>query len=231
MLSFGEAEEADPSDRIAGPKSSHDLLVGYKRLSRQLATATATATAPAASSSSSSSTHPDKPAPTSKEKERSADTDAHVDLASLRASHQANTTTDQRIRDLESSIRRDAEAEPKSQSKSKSKDKAKTSLLASLRAQYQKPRPKHAPAAEAEASNDSDAEPEYGSDNDDLDWRSKPLDAGGVPLQRAKDRDDEYQVLDPRNSNHAPAGKRGRDWVESRDRDRDRDSRRHKHRR
>ncbi|PWY97084.1 cyclophilin-like protein [Testicularia cyperi] len=64
---------------------------------------------------------------------------------------------------------------------------------------------------------------EYGASDDDDDWRSHRLDAGGVAITgNDKYGVDDYEVLDPRdhakNAAERPKdrGKRGRDWVDDR---------------
>ncbi|CDW98659.1 hypothetical protein [Sporisorium scitamineum] len=65
---------------------------------------------------------------------------------------------------------------------------------------------------------DEEEAKEYGASDDDTDWRSHRLDAGGAPLLTSHQCIDDYEVLDPRDHSSRKEGerlgKRGRDYVD-----------------
>lgn len=260
LLSFGAAEEDEVGEVLKGPKSSHDLLKDDKRLSKQTIVAqneqeekvqrnkrreeptiSSRPVEEVESAPTPSTAVVEKPAigttyERDEEKRSKRDRD-HDSTRKLRPS--SSSRSSQNGRDYLSLQRAKYASASKASSSSASSD-AYSALLdfqcrlrtSGLSSSSSKPISKAKQAdREEEAEADEEEAKEYGSSDDDSNWRAHRLDAGGQPLSsaaRAKDKLEDYEVLDPREyKSHGKAaasrdeeekrreGKRGRDWVES----------------
>lgn len=241
LLSFGAEEEAEDEVALKGPKSSHDLLKDDKHLSRQtIETSKSTkANTPAVSANisskekrflaqSSSSTTP--PAVT-KQASKDGTSDAPHPTATLKSEHSG--PSDQKA---SSSTGRDFLASQRAKYLSSShpstakQDDSYSALLSfqsRLRTRPSSTTPIAKPLPSVGVDEVEEEAGEYGASDDDDDWRSHRLDAGGQPLvagqNAGKDTLEDYEVLDPRDhtdrernpkAESSRDGKRGRDWVE-----------------
>ena len=237
LLSFGAEDEADEG-ALKGPKSSHDLLKQDKKLSRQSMEVSQRKkdkeTSPVAPPAAAASARVES-APEAKQKPSSI-TASQLPSSDVKDEPQASTSKT----DLTTTITTNtSSSKPSSGRDYLSQQRAKystssTSKRDSYDALLSFQTRLRASAAEAVSSSSrpirrEDAEEEeeareYGASDDDTDWREHRLDAGGKPLTNAdaKDKVEDYEVLDPREHASAPQrdadrrrdGKRGRDWVE-----------------
>ena len=236
LLSFGgEEEEAEGEEvvRLKGPKSSHDLLSDGK-LSKQAMEVAGKEGKRAKRDGQTASLQGAKVA-ANESKANAAPSHTNQPVQAATSSSTNLKSAPQQSRPSSSS------SKPPLISTSSTSSSAKTYLTAQ-RAKYTSSKPPANDSYTALLSfqsrlrtsstptshrtsfptptplEDDDEAKEYGSSDDDSDWRSHRLDAGGKPLVAVKESMDDYEVLDPREhrSNHREerTGKRGRDWVE-----------------
>ncbi|TKY89592.1 hypothetical protein EX895_001377 [Sporisorium graminicola] len=238
LLSFGADEETGAEEVVLkGPKSSHDLLKDDSRLSKQTVEPTSESSKAKRShkeplSASAGEAIPSSPAPLPATVSSSSENSASIEPP--RASHRKPTTTSSAsAKDYLTAQRAKYASNSASSSSSTNKADAYDALLSfqsrlrSSASSSSTPLPSHSISShhpsledqdEAEEEEEEQAK-EYGASDDDTDWRSHRLDAGGAPLLASDQRVDDYEVLDPRDHS-APrkegerSGKRGRDWVD-----------------
>ncbi|UZJ52733.1 hypothetical protein CBS101457_002053 [Exobasidium rhododendri] len=273
LLSFGQDEDVADDERFKGPKSSHDLLKNDKRLRAESARKSSPSIA-----IDSMSEKGQKVDEESAERRRTLkDTkEPEVALSDLRSHHvpkAKESSSADKIADLEASLRGSAkqitegnakekrsgrgknllqeyrEKYKKSAASSSSSSKRKDEETASMLSSFQKRLRAEAKAAKQEKrilrKEGEEVPKEYkeygasdGEDDDDEDWRSHRFDFGGKALANDGHDGDEYVTLDPRDTTSSKAaqlgfggsdgakkaqeerardGRRGRDWVDSRE--------------
>ncbi|KAJ1034714.1 hypothetical protein NDA13_000970 [Ustilago tritici] len=215
LLSFGDEEEGEAAEGVVlkGPKSSHDLLKDDRKLSKQAIDVEKQRKkedqAKATSSVNTSTLQQPQshlPQATKKDNLKKQDTLSPRNINDTQPNRNTSKSAPPRSL-LSEQGRKYLNAKARPCTKTDDSLSALLSFQSRLRTATSSCNTSFTKQPRNEGAEAEEVEKEYGSSDDDLDWREHRLDAGGKPLLATKAHSsDDYEVLDPRE--HKPDTKR-----------------------